>query len=38
MQVQAFNRAANQPDYARADLMRSWLVDLGEGEDEEEQR
>ena len=36
-QVQAFNRAANRPDFMRVDLMREWLVDLGDvGDDEEE--
>ena len=33
----AFNRMANRPDYMRVDLMREWLVDLGDvGDDEEE--
>ena len=33
----AFNKQANRPDYMRVDLMREWLVDLGDvGDDEEE--
>ena len=28
---------ANRPDYMRVDLMREWLVDLGDVQDEEEE-
>ena len=33
----AFNKVANRPDYMRVDLMREWLVDLGDVEEEEDE-
>ena len=37
-QVLAFNKMANRPDYMRVDLMREWLIDLGDVGDEEEEK